>query len=491
MAASSAAAATPTNIRTTSSNLSNFIPCQHTFVATRTKQDPSSSSNNENTVENSSQRATVPRVCRLRTNDNAMAIYALVDPIGTSMLASDVCVNMLVEQLSKVSFDDDTYKEKINDIMQTVSYEIENRLLQMTFDHAEEKITSAPSSVSAAEKLLPSLDEAESGAFLFATTVTQSYMYLAYVGTIRAFLISNNNDDLIIDNKYRPQYFHTNSLHTIDNEDECRRLKNLDVDLDRVKHEGFDKNHSKFTRCIGKLSEKLLSSAASANDVNEARCNPLICEPTVYKCKLLPTDYALVMMTDKFYKMYLKTGIPENEIPSDFIRLFRESIKSPDPAEYILRTVEQSFQSENNSVNDDSDMQDMGLIIHFFHQPKNATQSSTSLSVKPNHIRRVFNGEVTVDEVRKFINKNNEIQEKREKNRNSSTNYGHQREVQSHSNSIEPFVRFDVYEKLLKDNEELHQANDLITELLYTQSTSMIDEKLTEFLREHPSLKCD
>ncbi|CAF1222565.1 unnamed protein product [Adineta steineri] len=491
MAASSAAAAaaTPTNIRTTSSNLSNFIPCQHTFVATRTKQDPSSS-NNENTVENSSQRATVPRVCRLRTNDNAMAIYALVDPIGTSMLASDVCVNMLVEQLSKVSFDDDTYKEKINDIMQNVSYEIENRLLQMTFDHAEEKITSAPSSVSAAEKLLPSLDEAESGAFLFATTVTQSYMYLAYVGTIRAFLISNNNGDLIIDEE-RPQYFHTGSLHTIDNEDECRRLKNLDVDVNQVKHEGFDKNHSKFTRCIGKLSEKLLSSAASANDVNEARCNPLICEPKVSKFKLLPTDYAFVLMTDKFYKMYLKTRIPENEIPSDFIRLFRESIKSPDPAEYILRTVEQSFQSENNSANDDSDMQDMGLIIHFFHQPKNATQSSTSLSVKPNHIRRVFNGEVTVDEVRKFINKNNEIQEKREKNRNSSTNYGHQREVQSHSNSIEPFVRFDVYEKLLKDNEELHQANDLITELLYTQSTSMIDEKLTEFLREHPSLKCD
>jgi len=58
-----------------------------------------------------------------------------------------------------------------------------------------------------------------------------------------------------------------------------------------------------------KLSEKLLSSAASANDVNEARCNPLVCEPTVDKFKILPQDYALVMMTNKVYEMYLKAGI--------------------------------------------------------------------------------------------------------------------------------------------------------------------------------------
>jgi hypothetical protein len=111
-----------------------------------------------------------------------MAIYALVDPIDTNMLASDVCINMLVEQLSEISFVDDSYRERINGAMQKVSYEIENRLLQMTFDHAEEKIASAPSSVSAAEKILPSLDEAESGAFLFAATVTQSNVYIAYIG---------------------------------------------------------------------------------------------------------------------------------------------------------------------------------------------------------------------------------------------------------------------------------------------------------------------
>ena len=173
-----AAASLSSNVAATSSNLSNFVPCPHTFVATKSKQDRiHDDSNTENP-----RRATVPRVCRLRTRDNAMAIYALVDPIDTNMLASDVCVNMLVEQLSEISFDDDSYKEKINGNMQKISYEIENRLLQMTFDHAEEKITSAPSSVSAAEKLLPSLDEAESGAFLFAATVTQSNVYIAYVG---------------------------------------------------------------------------------------------------------------------------------------------------------------------------------------------------------------------------------------------------------------------------------------------------------------------
>jgi hypothetical protein len=58
-----------------------------------------------------------------------------------------------------------------------------------------------------------------------------------------------------------------------------------------------------------KLSEKLLSSAASANDVNEARCNPLVCEPKVNKFNINPQDYALVLMTDKVYQMFLETGI--------------------------------------------------------------------------------------------------------------------------------------------------------------------------------------
>ena len=75
------------------------------------------------------------------------------------------------------------------------------------------------------------------------------YLYFL-IGTIRAFLVSNNNGELIISDN-RPQYYHTGSLHSIDNEDESRRLKNLDVDLNQVRNEGLDKKHSKFTRCIG------------------------------------------------------------------------------------------------------------------------------------------------------------------------------------------------------------------------------------------------
>ncbi|CAF1236940.1 unnamed protein product [Rotaria sordida] len=485
MATSVSPASSPSSTPTNSSNLSSFIPCPHTFVATRVKQNHTY----DGTFSDTHQRPIVPRVCRLRTNNNTMAIYALVDPMDTNMIASDVCVNMLVEQLSQISFEDESYKKKISDSMQQIFYETENRLLQMTFDHAEEKATLTPTIDATAEKCLPSLDEAQSGAFLFAATVTQSNVYVAYVGTIRAFLITNNNGELRISNN-RPQYYHNGSLHTIDNEDESLRLRNLNVNLTQVRNEGLDNNHSKFTRCIGKLSEKLLSSAASANDVNEARCNALVCEPRLEKFRISPQDYALVMMTDKLYEMYLKTGISEEEIPTDFIALLYESIKTVNPAQRILTTIEERLQKMNDCINEDIALQDMGLLIHFFHQPKNINQNP-QLSIKPNTIRRIVDGEVTVDEVKNFIIKHNEIQQKREKNRNASRTTGHKRENQTHSSTIEPFVRFDVYERLLNDNEELRQADKFITDLLYTQSTSAMDEKLTEFLKEHPTLKCD
>jgi hypothetical protein len=76
-----------------------------------------------------------------------------------------------------------------------------------------------------------------------------TYLYLS-IGTIRVFLISNNNGELSISDS-RPQYYHTGSLHTIDNEDEARRLRNLDVSLDLVRNERLDSKLSKFTRCIG------------------------------------------------------------------------------------------------------------------------------------------------------------------------------------------------------------------------------------------------
>ncbi len=79
--------------------------------------------------------------------------------------------------------------------------------------------------------------------------VCMTYLYFS-IGTIRAFIISNNNGELSISDS-RPQYYHTGSLHTIDNEDEARRLRNLDVNLEQVRNERLDRQLSKFTRCIG------------------------------------------------------------------------------------------------------------------------------------------------------------------------------------------------------------------------------------------------
>ena len=146
------------------------------------------------------------------------------------------------------------------------------------------------------------------------------------------------------------------------------------------------------------------------------------------------------------------------------------------------------FQANNNDSTGESDCQDLGLLIHYFQHPKTANQSAPSMK---SNIRRPVVGEVTVDEVKTFIKKHKEIQQKREQNRNSSAFCGHQVEQQLHTSTIEPFVRFDVYEKLLNDNQELNEANAFITKLLYTQSTSLLDEKLTEYLKDHPSLKCD
>lgn len=130
----------------------------------------------------------------------------------------------------------------------------------------------------------------------------------------------------------------------------------------------------------------------------------------------------------------------------------------------------------------------MALLIHFFQQPKNVNLPSGFIK---SNIRRFAEGEVTVDEVKKFMQKHNEMQQRRERKRNSSAVFGHQREDQSYSATLEPFVRFDVYEKLLNENEKLRQANSFITDLLYNESTSVLEERLTEYLNQHPSLNCD
>lgn len=153
-------------------NFHHLTYCQYTFVATENRLN-----SNEN------QLVVAPRLCRVRTRDNIMGIYAIADPIDSDMLASNISVNSLVERLNEVTFDDDSYKERIENVMRDISFEIENRLLQLTFDHAEEKVISTTSSVERAEKVLPALDEARSGAFLCATAVTQSSIFLSFVGS--------------------------------------------------------------------------------------------------------------------------------------------------------------------------------------------------------------------------------------------------------------------------------------------------------------------
>ncbi|CAF4002284.1 unnamed protein product, partial [Rotaria sp. Silwood1] len=166
---------------------------------------------------------------------------------------------------------------------------------------------------------------------------------------------------------------------------------------------------------------------ASANDVNEARCNALICEPRFDKFKLFPQDFAFVMMTDKLYKMYLKTGISEQDIPNDFIGLLNESISTANPAQRIVDKIEDRLQKPNDGINEDIALQDMGLLIHFFQHPKNINQPPQFV-ITPNTVRRTVDGEVTVDEVKNFITKQNDIQQKRERNRNSSRSDKHKRE---------------------------------------------------------------
>lgn len=177
-AASSAVVHSPSVVPVMPNSLLTLIPCPYTSVATKARQ---SSTENRNDPSGY-QTATAPRVCRLRTRDNIVGIYGMADPIGKAMLASNVAINLLVEQLSEISLTDESYKDQIENVMQKISYEIENRLLQLTFDRAEDKVVSPSSSVDAAEKILPSLEEAESGAFLCATAVTQGHVYLAFVG---------------------------------------------------------------------------------------------------------------------------------------------------------------------------------------------------------------------------------------------------------------------------------------------------------------------
>ena len=175
-------------------------------------------------------------------------------------------------------------------------------------------------------------------------------------------------------------------------------------------------------------------------------------------------------------------------MPTQFLALLHQSIDSVNPAQSILDTTEQKFQDRHCSSTGAPTFQEIGLLIHFFHNPMSNTHQHP-LPSKLNSPRRPAEGEVTVEEVRKFIVKNNEMQQKRDwKTRGSAVNNRHQLERQSHKGSVKSFVKFDAYDTSMNEREDFRHANQFITELLYTQPVSVFEEQLKEYLREHPSL---
>lgn len=159
-------------------------------------------------------------------------------------------------------------------------------------------------------------------------------------------------------------------------------------------------------------------------------------------------------------------------------------------AQRILYKIEDRLPKMDGVDHDNIFNQDMGLLIHFFQHPRNVSPSSP-FSLRPNICGLICDDEVTVEKVKAFVNEHNAKQQKREKKRNSSIYSGHVPEKQTSTGTIEPFVRFDVYEKLLNDNPELCQADNFITKLLYSEAISSMEDKLDQYIREHPSLKWD
>lgn len=242
----------------------------------------------------------------------------------------------------------------------------------------------------------------------------------------------------------------------------------------------------------------------SANDISDARCNTLICEARFQKFNIFPHDYAIVMMTDKLYQMYSKTGricrnqtisssylksllvSSENNLPADLIQLFQQSADSANVAQSVMEKIVERFESKHPN----SEVEDLGLLIHVFHRPN--INQSIPLLIKPNLSKELADSEVTVEEVKKFIQRNRDLQRKRElKLLQSSKNARHEQEHQQHETSIEPCISFEGYENVLRENETLRRTTDFITELLYTEPISTLDEKLDEYLQANPSLLAD
>ena len=185
---------------------------------------------------------------------------------------------------------------------------------------------------------------------------------------------------------------------------------------------------------------------------------------------------------------FLASGIPEEHIAQDLVTLFQKSTSSSNGgncAQHILEAIENRFYEhaqQNNVIGADVDFEDMGLLIHFFHHPLSA---NSSIPTPTNlHWVRPAEGEVRVAEVKEFVQKYDAIQQKREKHRLARSTSQHEPEKQMHNGTINPYVKFDAYERLLNENQDLRQTTDFMTDLLMHQPASVLEEKLASYLEQ-------
>lgn len=98
--------------------------------------------------------------------------------------------------------------------------------------------------------------------------------------------------------------------------------------------------------------------------------------------------------------------------------------------------------------------------------------------------KEVF-GEVSVDEVRYHIRKQNQMQQRRDlKFQLSIGGDVHTREEQFQKDSIEPFVKFNLYKDLISGDQAFQQKDNYIADLLWNGAGSKLDDKLKEYLED-------
>lgn len=151
-------------------NLESLAACGCTSLATKIISFP-----------DDPQKKYSTRLCRLCTKNREIGIYMMADPIGESLLASDISVNTVIEKLSDIDLNDKDHLKQIKCTLENLPYEIDDRLLKLTFDQAETE-KSHNSQNKDAEKKITRLEEATSGASIFTVVITPNHLQIMFVG---------------------------------------------------------------------------------------------------------------------------------------------------------------------------------------------------------------------------------------------------------------------------------------------------------------------